>query len=257
MAEGDAAADEALAAADALGLDSAWSDTAVSQVRARPATPTRSWCGAGSTRRWCARAGPATSTWRCGCCSTWPPSRSRRGRIEETLTWTPAGRPGRARDLGIEWSFYPRGAAAPAGHRPVHGRRLGRQPGRGRPAGPGAGDGRARARRRAAGAGRPRAIRRRRERLAWAQGADPAAARARAARAGDRRVGDRPGGLGRRPARPPWTVALVASPPAAGAVAGRPPRRAAAGGRRRWRRWPTPPRRPGVVGDARRPSTGG
>ena len=35
MDEGDAAAEEALAAADKLGLDSAWSDTAVSQVRAR------------------------------------------------------------------------------------------------------------------------------------------------------------------------------------------------------------------------------
>jgi hypothetical protein len=38
MDDGEAAAEEALAAADALGLDSAWSDTAVSQVRARPDT---------------------------------------------------------------------------------------------------------------------------------------------------------------------------------------------------------------------------
>jgi DNA-binding CsgD family transcriptional regulator/tetratricopeptide (TPR) repeat protein len=35
LSEGDAAAEEALAAAGALGLDSAWSDTAVSQVRSR------------------------------------------------------------------------------------------------------------------------------------------------------------------------------------------------------------------------------
>ena len=89
-------------------------------------------------------------------------------------------------------------APAPAGHRAVHGRRLGREPGRGRPAGPGAGDGRARARRRPAGAGRPRRPGRPGA-AGLGAGADPAAARARAAGHGHGRLGDRPRRLGRRP----------------------------------------------------------
>ena len=91
MAEGDAAAEEALAAADALGLDSAWSDTAVSQVRARPdERPGR--CAAPAGRGAASGpAAPATSTWRCGCCSTRPRVAFEAGRIEETLELDPAG----------------------------------------------------------------------------------------------------------------------------------------------------------------------
>ncbi|WP_324275923.1 hypothetical protein [Blastococcus brunescens] len=74
--EAEAAADEALAAADALGLDGAWSDIAVTQLRARPGL-TPGGYGPASTRHWCERAGPVTSTWRCGCCSTTPRSPSR------------------------------------------------------------------------------------------------------------------------------------------------------------------------------------
>jgi len=105
MDEGDAAADEALAAADALGLDGAWSDTAVSQVRAR------------------AQADPEALQQRLQEAL----ERARRsvdvdvemrvlfnlasvafesGRIEESLGWSRRAT-ARARELGIEWSFYP------------------------------------------------------------------------------------------------------------------------------------------------------
>ena len=106
MAEGDAAAEEALAAADALGLDGAWSDTAVSQVRARqdsdPAAVERRMeeaLRAGPTlrRRW---------TWRCGCCTTCATVAFEAGQIAEALDWTRRAT-ARARELGMEWAFYP------------------------------------------------------------------------------------------------------------------------------------------------------
>ena len=227
IAEADAAADEALAAADALGLDSAWSDIAVSQVRARAGR--RPGRGAGAARRGArrGRAGRATSTWRCGSCSTRPPSRSRPGRIEESLTW-PRRATGRARELGVEWSFYPAelrhlqvtalymagdwdGSLAEADllarvpEMAAHVRAAGLLVlvGRGDPAA--------------------------RDRLAWARALAPAAARARAARAGHRRSRDRPRGLGRATRPPPCDAALAASRRLQSAVARRPPRRAAAG----------------------------
>ena len=201
MAEGDAAADEALAAADALGLDSAWSDTAVSQVRARPdadpATVRRRLDEA-------LRAGPPVRRRRRRDAGAVQPGHRRvRGRPDRRRrsTWTRRATR-RARDLGIEWSFYP----AELRHLQVTALymagRLGREPGRGRPAGPGARDGRARARRRAAGAGRPRRSGRAGA-AGLGAGADPAAARARAARPGHGRLGDRPRRLGRRRRRPP------------------------------------------------------
>ena len=105
MAEGDAAADEALAAADALGLDSAWSDTAVSQVRARPdtdrATVRRRLDEALERAR---RSGDVDVEMRV--LFNQASVAFEDGRIDETLTWTRRATR-RARDLGIEWSFYP------------------------------------------------------------------------------------------------------------------------------------------------------
>ena len=105
MAEGDAAAEEALAAADVLGLDGAWADTAVSQARARgdgdpvaSRAPDRGGAGSGPDA-------PATPTWRCGCCTTAPRSPSRPGRSSEALDWTRRAT-ARARELGMEWAFY-------------------------------------------------------------------------------------------------------------------------------------------------------
>ncbi|RBY75238.1 LuxR family transcriptional regulator [Geodermatophilus sp. TF02-6] len=104
-AEGDAAADEALAAADTLGLDSAWADTAVSLVRMR-----------GSGDRAVVRARLEEALVRA--------RRSRdtdvemrvlfnlavvpqdAGDVAEALTWIDAGLE-RARELGVEWAFYP------------------------------------------------------------------------------------------------------------------------------------------------------
>ncbi|MFW3170666.1 helix-turn-helix transcriptional regulator [Geodermatophilus sp. CPCC 206100] len=104
-AEGDAAADEALTAADALGLDSAWADTAVSLARVR---------GFGSRSAVRARLEEALA-------------RARRsgdtdvemrvlfnlavvpfehGDLPEALPWIDAGL-ARARTLGAEWAFYP------------------------------------------------------------------------------------------------------------------------------------------------------
>jgi len=104
MAEGDAAADEALAAADALGLDSAWADTAVSLARLEGAgdLPTvrarlqearsraeRSGDPDVETRAWFSLGIVAYEA----------------GEIAETLVHTRAGL-ARARELGVEWSFY-------------------------------------------------------------------------------------------------------------------------------------------------------
>jgi DNA-binding NarL/FixJ family response regulator len=105
MAEGDAAADEALAAADALGLDSAWSDTAVSQLRARvdpdQAAVRRRLDEALERAR---RSGDLDVEMRV--LFTHASVAFEGGDIAETLTWTRRATR-RARDLGIEWSFYP------------------------------------------------------------------------------------------------------------------------------------------------------
>jgi DNA-binding CsgD family transcriptional regulator len=102
--EAEAAADEALAAADALGFDGAWADIAVTQVRARPGADLgemRARLDEALTRA--RRSGNvevemrvlfnlATVTFEAG-------------RIGEALEWTRRGTR-RARDLGVEWSHY-------------------------------------------------------------------------------------------------------------------------------------------------------
>jgi DNA-binding CsgD family transcriptional regulator len=103
--EADAAADEALAAADALGFDGAWADIAVTQVRARPGVdPAAERARLDEALIRARRSGDvevemrvlfnlATVTFEAG-------------RIEEALDWTRRGTR-RARDLGVEWSYYP------------------------------------------------------------------------------------------------------------------------------------------------------
>ncbi|PWW21517.1 putative ATPase [Geodermatophilus normandii] len=104
--EGDAAAEEALAAADALGLDSAWADVAVTLVRSQAveggdpaATRPRLEEALARARR----SGDAdvemrvlfnlaTVAWEAG-------------QSAETLRWSDVGLE-RARALGVEWSFY-------------------------------------------------------------------------------------------------------------------------------------------------------
>ena len=105
MAEGDAAADEALAAADALGLDSAWSDTAVSQLRARvdaDQTVVRRRLDEALERA--RRSGDLDVEMRV--LFNHASVAFEGGDIAETLTWTRRATR-RARELGIEWSFYP------------------------------------------------------------------------------------------------------------------------------------------------------
>jgi DNA-binding CsgD family transcriptional regulator len=105
MDEADAAAEEALAAADALGLDSAWSDTAVSQVRARPdADPEVVRRRLDEALLRAQRSGDSDVEMRVlfGQANV----AFEAGRIEESLTWTHKATR-RARELGIEWSFYP------------------------------------------------------------------------------------------------------------------------------------------------------
>ena len=150
--EADAAADEALAAADALGLDSAWSDTAVSQVRARadidPVVVQRRLDEAFERAR---RSADVDVEMRV--LFNLATVAFDAGRIDETLTWTRRATQPRARP-GHRVVVLPGRAPTSGGHRAVHGGRVGREPRRGRPAGPGARDGGARARRRPAGAGR-------------------------------------------------------------------------------------------------------
>ena len=105
MAEGDAAADEALAAADVLGLDSAWSDTAVSQVRSRGDADTdaaRLRLDESLTRA--RRAGDLDVEMRVLYNVAIVAFES--GRIDEALTWARRATE-RAREHGLEWSFYP------------------------------------------------------------------------------------------------------------------------------------------------------
>jgi DNA-binding CsgD family transcriptional regulator len=105
MAEGDVAADEALAAADALGLDGAWSDTAVSQMRARAgADPAAVRQRLDEALRRARRSGDVDVEMRV--LFTHATVAFEAGRIEESLTWTRRGTQ-RAHDLRIEWSYYP------------------------------------------------------------------------------------------------------------------------------------------------------
>ena len=105
MDDGDAAAEEALAAADRLGLDSAWSDTAVSQLRARvgsdPAFVASRMEEALLRAR---RSGDVDVEMRV--LFNLASIAFENGRIEETLSWTRRATR-RAADLAIEWSFYP------------------------------------------------------------------------------------------------------------------------------------------------------
>ena len=105
LAEGDAAADEALAAADALGLDSAWADTVVTRVRSRgdvdPAEMSRRFAEALERAR---RSGDADVEMRVfyNCATV----AFEDGRIDDALGWTRRAL-GRAGELGVAWSFYP------------------------------------------------------------------------------------------------------------------------------------------------------
>jgi DNA-binding CsgD family transcriptional regulator/tetratricopeptide (TPR) repeat protein len=105
LTEGDEAAEEALSAADALGLDSAWSDTAVSQARARddgdPEVTRRRIEEALERAR---RSGDVDVEMRV--LFNRATVAFEQGRIEETLTWTRRAT-ARARELGMEWAFYP------------------------------------------------------------------------------------------------------------------------------------------------------
>jgi DNA-binding CsgD family transcriptional regulator len=105
MDEADAAADEALAAADALGLDSAWSDTAVSQVRARSDTdPAAVRARLDEALQRARRSGDVDVEMRV--LFNQASVAFEAGRIEDTISWTRRATR-RAHDLGIEWSFYP------------------------------------------------------------------------------------------------------------------------------------------------------
>jgi DNA-binding CsgD family transcriptional regulator/tetratricopeptide (TPR) repeat protein len=105
MDEGGAAAEEALAAADVLGLDSAWSDTAVSQVRARPdADPEVVRRRLDEALLRARRSGDSDVEMRV--LFNQATVAFEAGHIDEALTWTRRGT-ARARDLAIEWSFYP------------------------------------------------------------------------------------------------------------------------------------------------------
>ncbi|WP_269191634.1 helix-turn-helix transcriptional regulator [Blastococcus sp. VKM Ac-2987] len=105
LAEGDAAAEEALAAADVLGLDGAWSDTAVSQVRAHPPPDeetVRQRLAEALARA--QRSGDVDVEMRV--LFNLATLAFEGGRIPETLAWTGQAT-ARARDLGMEWAFYP------------------------------------------------------------------------------------------------------------------------------------------------------
>ncbi|WP_369258500.1 helix-turn-helix transcriptional regulator [Geodermatophilus amargosae] len=105
-AEGDAAAEEALAAADALGLDSAWADVAVTLARSQEAgggDPAETWARLEEALARARRSGDpdvemrvlfnlATVSWE-------------GGDPREALRWSDTGL-GRAQALGVEWSFY-------------------------------------------------------------------------------------------------------------------------------------------------------
>ncbi|MFD2091746.1 helix-turn-helix transcriptional regulator [Blastococcus deserti] len=105
MEEAEAAAEEALAAADALGLDGAWSDIAVTQVRARPgADPAEVRARLDEALGRARRSGDVDVEMRV--LFNLATTAFEAGRIDEALDWTRRGTE-RARDLGIEWSYYP------------------------------------------------------------------------------------------------------------------------------------------------------
>jgi DNA-binding CsgD family transcriptional regulator/tetratricopeptide (TPR) repeat protein len=104
LAEGDAAAEEALAAADALGLDSAWSDTAVSQVRSRQARDLSAVTGRLEEALLRARrSGDLEVEMRV--LYNLATVAFEAGQITEALESTRHAT-ARARDLGVEWAFY-------------------------------------------------------------------------------------------------------------------------------------------------------
>jgi DNA-binding CsgD family transcriptional regulator len=103
--EADAAADEALAAADALGFDGAWADIAVTQVRAHPgADPAAVQTRLDEALVRARRSGNVEVEMRVLYNLATVAFES--GRIAEALEWTRRGTR-RARDLGVEWSYYP------------------------------------------------------------------------------------------------------------------------------------------------------
>src|SRR4029453_16442967 len=89
----------------ALGLDSAWSDTAVSQVRSRAdVDPTSVQRRLDEALQRAQRSGDVDVEMRV--LYNHATVAFEAGRIEDTVAWTRRAT-GRARDLGIEWSFYP------------------------------------------------------------------------------------------------------------------------------------------------------
>ena len=105
LAEAEASADEALAAADALGLDGAWSDIAVTQVRARPGIdPVLVQARLDEALVRARRSGDVDVEMRV--LFNQATVAFEAGRIEESLTWSRRATR-RAHDLGVEWSFYP------------------------------------------------------------------------------------------------------------------------------------------------------
>jgi DNA-binding CsgD family transcriptional regulator len=102
--EAEAAAAEALAAADALGLDAAWSDIAVTQMRSLPGTDpavVRTRLDEALLRARRSRDVDVETRVLYNLATV----AFEAGRIAETLDWTMTGTR-RARDLGVEWSFY-------------------------------------------------------------------------------------------------------------------------------------------------------
>ncbi|MGY1606637.1 helix-turn-helix transcriptional regulator [Geodermatophilus sp. SYSU D00700] len=100
-AEGDAAAEEALAAADALGLDSAWADVAVSLARSRGGDGLATRLEEALVRA--RRSGDADVEIRV--LFNLAIVAYEGGAVQETLRWSDEGLT-RARVLGVEWSFY-------------------------------------------------------------------------------------------------------------------------------------------------------
>ncbi|WP_448642394.1 helix-turn-helix transcriptional regulator [Geodermatophilus sp. URMC 63] len=100
-AEAEAAAEEALAAADVLGLDSAWADVAVSLARSRGGAelPARLEEALARARR----SGDTDVEMRV--LFNLAIVAHEDGAAEETLRWSDTGL-ARAHELGVEWSFY-------------------------------------------------------------------------------------------------------------------------------------------------------
>ncbi|HEX2073597.1 MAG TPA: AAA family ATPase [Geodermatophilus sp.] len=105
LEEGDTAADEALAAADALGLDGAWSDTAVSQARSRPGAPSEEVCAPlERALERARRSGDVDVEMRV--LFNQATVAFEAGAVEQTLSLTGHALE-RAHDLRTEWAFYP------------------------------------------------------------------------------------------------------------------------------------------------------